>query len=64
MIKVMNLVAILAAPFTPAAITEVSLARAIVVALSIVLLGVAVVFSKRGSIADEPVVSPTAKAAA
>jgi len=64
MIKVMNLVAILAAPFTPAAITDVTLARVIVVVLSIVLLGVAVVFSKRGSIADEPAVSATAKAAA
>src|ERR1700688_1692433 len=64
MIKVMNLVAILAAPFTPALITDVTVTRVFVVVLSIVLLGVAVVFSKRGSIADEPVVGATAKAAA
>jgi K(+)-stimulated pyrophosphate-energized sodium pump len=64
MIKVMNLVAILAAPFTPASISELSATRVIVVALSVVLLAVAVVFSKRGSIAEEPVVGATAKAAA
>jgi len=64
MIKVMNLVAILAAPFTPMTISEMSATRVIVVLLSVVLLGVAVVFSKRGSIAEEQVVSTTAKAAA
>src|SRR6202049_4360084 len=53
MIKVMNLVAILAAPFTPAAIDQVTTGRIVIVVLSIVLLGVAVMFSKRGSIAEE-----------
>ncbi len=64
MIKVMNLVAILAAPFTPSSISEVTAGRVIVVVLSIVLLGVAVMFSKRGSIAEEGSVGATAKAAA
>src|SRR5207244_13541724 len=52
MIKVMNLVGILAAPFAPASITAVSAARIVVVVLSISLLAVAVVFSKRGAITE------------
>ncbi|MCL5044071.1 MAG: sodium-translocating pyrophosphatase [Deltaproteobacteria bacterium] len=53
MIKVMNLVAILAAPFTPASISHPTAGRIVVVLLSIALLAIAVAFSKRGSIADE-----------
>ncbi len=52
MIKVMNLVGILAAPFCTTSLNEVTATRVLVVVLSIVLLGVAVAFSKRGSIAD------------
>jgi len=53
MIKVMNLVAILAAPFCTASLNEVTATRVLVVLVSLVLLGVAVAFSKRGSIAEE-----------
>ena len=53
MIKVMNLVGILAAPFCTATLSEVTATRIFVVVLSLVLLGVAVAFSKRGSIAEE-----------
>jgi K(+)-stimulated pyrophosphate-energized sodium pump len=53
MIKVMNLVAILAAPFCTATLSEVTATRVLVVLVSLVLLGVAVAFSKRGSIAEE-----------
>src|SRR5579864_2072564 len=64
MIKVMNLVAILAAPFAPATISEVSFTRVAVVLLSVVLLGIAVAFSKRGSIGEESATGAEAKAAA
>jgi K(+)-stimulated pyrophosphate-energized sodium pump len=64
MIKVMNLVAILAAPFVPVDISEVSFGRIAVVVLSIALLWVAVAFSKRGSIAEEQGGGAEAKAAA
>jgi K(+)-stimulated pyrophosphate-energized sodium pump len=64
MIKVMNLVAILAAPFAPASLSEVSVTRIGVVVLSIVLLTIAVLLSKRGSIADEQAAGTTARAAA
>ena len=64
MIKVMNLVGILAAPFAPASISEVSLGRVLVVILAIVLLGTAVFLSKRGSIAEEAGAGAAAKAAA
>ncbi len=51
MIKVMNLVGILAAPF---AIREISVgARVAIVVVCLVLLGIAVTFSKRGSIVEE-----------
>ncbi|HTR61091.1 MAG TPA: sodium/proton-translocating pyrophosphatase, partial [Candidatus Binataceae bacterium] len=53
MIKVMNLVGILAAPFCTATLSEVTATRIFVVVVSLVLLGVAVAFSKRGSIAEE-----------
>ena len=64
MIKVMNLVGILAAPFTPLAIGNVTTGRILIVVLSIVLLGVAVAFSKKGSIAEESGAGTTTKAAA
>jgi K(+)-stimulated pyrophosphate-energized sodium pump len=64
MIKVMNLVAILAAPFTSTSIGGVSAARVIIVAVAVIALAVAVAFSKRGSLADEQSVGSEAKAAA
>ncbi len=64
MIKVMNLVGILAAPFCTTSISNVTLGRVAVVLLSIVLLGVAVAFSKRGSLAAEQRQEAGAKAAA
>ncbi|MGH8011880.1 MAG: sodium/proton-translocating pyrophosphatase, partial [Candidatus Binataceae bacterium] len=53
MIKVMNLVGILAAPFTTVLVTDVSVTRIAVTVLSIVLLAIAVILSKKGSIAEE-----------
>jgi K(+)-stimulated pyrophosphate-energized sodium pump len=64
MIKVMNLVAILAAPFAPAAIEDVTFGRIVVVVLSILLLGIAVILSKRGSIAEMDATDAATKAAA
>jgi K(+)-stimulated pyrophosphate-energized sodium pump len=64
MIKVMNLVGILAAPFTTVSIGIPSATRALVVALSIVMLAIAVALSKRGSIAEEGTAAGAAKAAA
>jgi K(+)-stimulated pyrophosphate-energized sodium pump len=64
MIKVMNLVAILAAPFAPAAIGDVTFGRILIVVVSIVLLGVAVTLSKRGSIAEMDAADAATKAAA
>jgi K(+)-stimulated pyrophosphate-energized sodium pump len=64
MIKVMNLVGILAAPFCTTAINDVTLTRVIVVVVSVVLLAVAVAFSKRGSLASETTEAGTAKVAA
>src|SRR3984893_3319239 len=63
MIKVMNLVAILAAPFTA---TEVSLSwrRVAVTVFSILMLALAVALSKRGSIAEEQGQAGQDKAAA
>ena len=63
MIKVMNLVAILAAPFTTVSLEGVTPLRVVVVVISIAALSVAVIFSKRGSIAEESL-SPEAKEAA
>jgi K(+)-stimulated pyrophosphate-energized sodium pump len=63
MIKVMNLVAILAAPFTTVALGGVTLLRVAVVVLSIIALAVAVTFSKRGSIAEESLAIETKQAA-
>ena len=64
MIKVMNLVGILAAPFCTAAINDVTVTRVVVVVVSIVLLAIAVAFSKRGSLAGESTEAGTAKVAA
>ncbi len=64
MIKVMNLVGILAAPFCTVSISNLTLERIIVVVLSIVLLGIAVALSKRGSISGETTESSTANKAA
>src|SRR5579863_3003561 len=64
MIKVMNLVGILAAPFTTVEIGGLTAGRAAVVVLSIVMLSIAVILSKRGSIAEEEGKSAAAKAAA
>ncbi|MGA6974838.1 MAG: sodium/proton-translocating pyrophosphatase, partial [Candidatus Binatus sp.] len=63
MIKVMNLVAILAAPFTTVALGGVTPIRVTVVVLSIIALSVAVIFSKRGSIAEESLAIETKQAA-
>jgi hypothetical protein len=64
MIKVMNLVGILAAPFTTQSIVSFSSGRIWVVVLSAVLLAIAVALSKRGSIAEEGPAAGTARAAA
>jgi K(+)-stimulated pyrophosphate-energized sodium pump len=65
MIKVMNLVGILAAPFTTVAVDQISPRRIIVTILAVVLLAVAVVLSKRGSITEEQAgTGETKKAAA
>jgi K(+)-stimulated pyrophosphate-energized sodium pump len=64
MIKVMNLVGILAAPFCPASVTEVSASRIVVVVVALLALGIATAFSRRGSIAQEQAGGTEAKAAA
>ncbi len=63
MIKVMNLVGILAAPFTTVALGGVTTLRVAIVIVSIVALAVAVMFSKRGSIAEESLAIETKQAA-
>jgi K(+)-stimulated pyrophosphate-energized sodium pump len=64
MIKVMNLVGILAAPFTTVSVSVVTPARVVVTILAVVMLAIAVILSKRGSIAEEQGVAGQAKAAA
>jgi K(+)-stimulated pyrophosphate-energized sodium pump len=64
MIKVMNLVGILAAPFAPQAISEVTTGRVLIVVVSVVALSIAVALSKTGSIAEESGAGATTKAAA
>lgn len=64
MIKVMNLVGILAAPFTTVSLGVPSGPRIWIVVLSVVLLAIAVALSKRGSIAEEGPEAGAAKAAA
>jgi len=63
MIKVMNLVAILAAPFTTVALGHVTSLRVAVVVTAIIALSIAVTFSKRGSIAEESLAIETKRAA-
>jgi K(+)-stimulated pyrophosphate-energized sodium pump len=53
MIKVMNLVGILAAPFTTAGVGSLTAGRLMVTVLALVLLAISVILSKRGSLADE-----------
>ena len=60
----MNLVGILAAPFTTVGLGNVTMTRVWVIIGSIVLLAIAVALSKRGSIADERPAAGEAKAAA
>jgi K(+)-stimulated pyrophosphate-energized sodium pump len=62
MIKVMNLVAILTAPFTTVE-GGITTLRVAVVLLSLVALAIAVIFSKRGSIAEESLAIETKQAA-
>jgi K(+)-stimulated pyrophosphate-energized sodium pump len=64
MIKVMNLVAILAAPFTAIAVNEVTTPRVLITIVSLIVLTVAVVLSKRGSIAEEQSAAGQSKKAA
>jgi K(+)-stimulated pyrophosphate-energized sodium pump len=64
MIKVMNLVGILAAPFTTVSVSAMSGRRVAVTVLAIVLLAIAVILSKRGSIAEERTPTGATKAAA
>jgi K(+)-stimulated pyrophosphate-energized sodium pump len=64
MIKVMNLVAILAAPFTTTVVGDVTTRRVLITLLSIVVLTIAVVLSKRGSIAEEQSAGGQSKQAA
>jgi K(+)-stimulated pyrophosphate-energized sodium pump len=64
MIKVMNLVGILAAPFTSVMVENVTTTRVWVTALSVVMLAIAVILSKRGSIAEEGGAASHAKQAA
>jgi K(+)-stimulated pyrophosphate-energized sodium pump len=64
MIKVMNLVAILAAPFTTTVVGEVTTLRVLITLLSLVVLTIAVVLSKRGSIAEEQSAGGQSKQAA
>jgi hypothetical protein len=59
----MNLVAILAAPFTTVELGGVTALRVSVVILSIIALSIAVIFSKRGSIAEESLAIETKQAA-
>ena len=63
MIKVMNLVGILAAPFT-STVVALSWGRIAVTVFSILMLALAVALSKRGSIAEEQGQTGQAKAAA
>jgi K(+)-stimulated pyrophosphate-energized sodium pump len=64
MIKVMNLVGILAAPFTVVEVGALSGVALAVTIFAAVMLAIAVVLSKRGSIAEESPAGGSAKAAA
>ncbi|MGH7879690.1 MAG: sodium/proton-translocating pyrophosphatase, partial [Candidatus Binataceae bacterium] len=60
MIKVMNLVGILAAPFV---VSETSATRLTVAIFAVIALAIAVILSKRGSIAEEAATAQTKAAA-
>jgi K(+)-stimulated pyrophosphate-energized sodium pump len=64
MIKVMNLVGILAAPFTTVEVGSITAASLGVTIFAAIMLAIAVILSKKGSIADEDVKGAAAKAAA
>jgi K(+)-stimulated pyrophosphate-energized sodium pump len=64
MIKVMNLVGILAAPFTTIVVGSITGTSLAITIFAAIMLAIAVILSKRGSIAEENVKSPHAKAAA
>jgi K(+)-stimulated pyrophosphate-energized sodium pump len=64
MIKVMNLVGILAAPFTTVEVGSITAASLGVTIFAAIMLAIAVILSKKGSIADEDVKAAAAKAAA
>ena len=64
MIKVMNLVGILAAPFTTVEVGAISATSLLITAVAVVMLAIAVILSKRGSIAEEQAGAGQAKVAA
>jgi len=64
MIKVMNLVGILAAPFTTVEVGSVTATSLAVTIFAAIMLAIAVILSKRGSIAEEEGKSAAAQAAA
>jgi K(+)-stimulated pyrophosphate-energized sodium pump len=64
MIKVMNLVGILAAPFTTIVVGSITGTSLAITTFAAIMLAIAVILSKRGSIADEDVKATHAKAAA
>jgi K(+)-stimulated pyrophosphate-energized sodium pump len=64
MIKVMNLVGILAAPFCTQSLSVVTPTRVLVTAFSVIMLAIAVAFSKRGSLAEEAPAARETKQAA
>src|SRR5580692_11625110 len=64
MIKVMNLVGILAAPFCTQSLNNITATRVIVTAFSVIMLAIAVAFSKRGSLAEEAPAARETKQAA
>jgi len=64
MIKVMNLVGILAAPFTTVEVGSLTAASLGVTIFAAIMLAIAVILSKKGSIADEDVKAAGARAAA
>ncbi len=64
MIKVMNLVGILAAPFTTVEVGSITATSLAVTVFAAVMLAIAVILSKRGSIAEDEGKAAAAKAAA
>ncbi|HVC45225.1 MAG TPA: sodium-translocating pyrophosphatase [Candidatus Binataceae bacterium] len=64
MIKVMNLVGILAAPFTTVEVGAISATSLLITAVAVVMLAIAVILSKRGSIAEDQPGAGQAKVAA